>query len=322
MSRLESIEMNIAPRLEKDVCEFYKQITYNHPISSDQYLKHFNSIYEAMHQKLKEYFHEWRKLINFYREVQFSFWIQQFCDAYITVLSKLGMQFFQSTPNKGISWLIDELIHLLKKMFKRTGFHESINQLNEEYSKTIDHIRKAYCKVSQFYPDAPELGFDLGFYPTFDEDMDIQRLHRYFLDFRKILKYEPWYKAQVIFTFFQIIRDDQQHRYVIRVFLTFKREFYSEHIPYAELIEHLWKKATNEIGILLHAGIEQICAGLILPAAEPFVDQKTIGEIPSTLGLLDALPPNLTGLEDLSNRICIFSKGFSPLKCEVNYVTT
>ena len=28
MSRLESIEMNIAPRLEKDVCEFYKQITY------------------------------------------------------------------------------------------------------------------------------------------------------------------------------------------------------------------------------------------------------------------------------------------------------
>ena len=56
MSRLESIEMNIAPRLEKDVCEFYKQITYNHPISSDQYLEHFNNICKAMHQKLKEYF--------------------------------------------------------------------------------------------------------------------------------------------------------------------------------------------------------------------------------------------------------------------------
>lgn len=84
------------------------------------------------------------------------------------------------------------------------------------------------------------------------------------------------------------------------------------------MIEHLWKKATNEIGILLHAGIEQICAELMLPAAEPFVDQKTIGEMPSTLGLLDALPPNLTGLEGLSNRICIFSKGFSPLKYEVN----
>jgi hypothetical protein len=318
MSRLESIEMNIAPRLEKDVCEFYKQITYNHPISSDQYLEHFNNICKSMHQKLKEYFPAWRKLINSYREVKFSFWIQQFCDAYITVLSKLGMQFFQPTPNKGISWLIDELIHLLKKMFKRTGFHESINQFNEEYSKTIDHIREAYCKLSQFHPDAPELGFDLGFYPTCDEDIDIQRLHRYFLDFRKILKYEPWYKAQVIFTFFQIIRDDQQHRYVIRAFLTFKRVLYSEQISYAELIDRLWKRATQEIGTLLSPVVGQGDLGSTLLANEPTVDQEFKSEILNTLDVLDTLPLNLTGLDGLSNRICILCKGFKALRYEVN----
>lgn len=302
-------EFIIGPQLEKDISEYYKAIRFGRAADGVNYQDHVTAINHSLKKVLLGYFKDWNFLMFSRKDQVFSFWLEEFRNVYFSVLRQNDIGYFISTQQKNEKWLIEQIVVRLEAGFLTTGFMEKLNKYNDKYSKRIEKLREKYCTTSKFSADAPDVKFLLGFYDQSNELFDIQRLTEKFRMFEKILKSQAWYQAEVIFTYFNFVRDFTQHRYVIHFYLTFYKHLFSNSEDYQQRISKLWLDVTEQTGVLLSC--VQAGSGAkpyMLEQAHPF----DIVESRSALDDLEALPANDTGTGEYSTRICIAPLGFIP----------
>ena len=106
-------------------------------------------------------------------------------------------------------------------MFATTGFHEALNQSNKQSEKRVDHLRELYSEVSKLSVDAPDLKFYLR-YPVGTELLQsVNQVIQSFRAFEKKLTSLPWFRAQVIFSYYHLIPNHFAYALVLQLNVTF-----------------------------------------------------------------------------------------------------
>ena len=247
-----------------------------------------------------------------HRDSDCSFWVTQFRNAYFTVLQQIDSRryYFNPTAKHTAKWLAEHVLNKLKLLFATTGFHEALNQCNEQYEKRVDHLRELYSEVSKLSVDAPDLKFYLS-YPVGTELLQsVDQVIQSFRAFEKKLTSLPWFRAQVIFSYYHLIRDSTRNCYVIRFYLTFQKVFYSNDIDYSVDLLRLWQDATHGMGILLQIPDEETQHS----NGNPFgFDPDGLFNFPEPKNPLDDLgdlPNTASSVGEQMNKICIATRGF------------
>lgn len=306
------IEHQAAPRLEMDVQRFFKQIRYSSPEPGVDYDEYQKKLMIQASKVFLEYFRDWNFLMFSHREAEVSFWIAKFRDVYFSVLQQvsLGSYFFVPDAHHSEQWLINHILLKLSQWFKTTGFNEDLNQSNEQHEKRIDQIRERYAEVSKLSVDAPDLRFYLSYPMGTEQLQSVDQVVRSFFLFEKKLKSQPWFRGQVIFSYYHLIRDSIRNCYVIRFFLTFQKAIYNADVDYSTLIGQLWQDATIGLGILLEVSDEASQK----PLSNPFgIGRDEIMEYPeprNPLEDLGDLPNTVSSVEEKMNKICVVTRGF------------
>ena len=306
------IEHQTAPRLEQDIHSFFTQVRFGSPIPPTTHDEHIQKIIEQTAQVLLAYFQDWNFLMFSHRDSDCSFWVTQFRNAYFTVLQQIDPRqyYFNPTAKHTAKWLAEHILKKLKQLFVTTGFHEALNQSNEQYEKRVDHLRELYSEVSKLSVDAPDLKFYLS-YPIGTELLQsVDLVIQSFRAFEKKLKSQPWFHAQVIFSYYHLIRDSIRNCYVVRYYLTFQKVFYSSDIDYSTLLLQLWQDATYGLGVLLEIPEEEsqklngnpfgLGQGEIVHFPEPQNPLDDLGDLPDTMSCVN----------EKMNKICIVTRGF------------
>lgn len=313
MSNL-TLEFVTAPRLEHDIADYCKKVRFDRVLEGGNYEDQQKALDKEFKQNLKAYFNDWVLLMMASRKYRFSFWIDVFHRAYISVLQEEGTAFFEIDSSRSHSYYINKMLSKLKKLFNSTSFSELLNRHNQQYSKRLEKIRASYCSVSETYPNAVDLKFELSLHAMENLLLCIADINHLFSNFKRQLQQQDWYKTQVIYTFYQIMRDDQRQRYVIRFFLTFNTMLFTNTAIYCNELEKLWNMATNGMGVIFCSNMSSACDKLN-DGNTLRINRIIQEEIYSPLSALDEMPDHLTNLEGLSHRICAFPfAGFHPFE--------
>lgn len=304
MSKLK-LEFDTAPRLEHDIAGYYKKMKFDRVSEGGNYEDHQSSLDKDFKQNLKAYFNDWLLLMVAGRKYRFSFWIDIFHRAYISVLQEESATFFEIDSSRSHSYYINKMLNKLKKLFTSTSFSELLNKHNQQHSKRIEKIRASYCSVSEMYPNAVDLKFELSLNAMENLLFYIADINHLFSNFKRQLQQQDWYKTQVIYIFYQIMRDDQRQRYVIRFFLTFNTMLFTNTAIYCNELEKLWNMATNGMGVIFCSNMSSACDTLN-DGNGLRINRIIQEEIYSPLSALDEMPTHLTSLNGLSHRICAF----------------
>ena len=304
-------EFITAPRLEQDVLEYYQTIRFTPIPEGVEYNKHQKSIDQEFKRKLSSCFSGWRRMMTacMNEHLYFSFWVDKFFQAYCSVLREEQVNFLEVTEHKTSSFYTEKIIKRLRMLFESTSFSEEMNKQNKRYDKRIEKFRESYCNLNQIYPDAVDLKLELTLNEVGNEISDLQQLSRYFLNFQKNLATELWYRTQVIYRFYQIVRDAVQQRYIIHFYLTFNRSLYSDSLGYCNDIKERWLKVTGYMGVCMWPEANHQHASLGAEQALR-IDRILQEEAQCPLGALNEMPENQTGVYGLPKRICIYPKTF------------
>ena len=304
-----------AVRLEQNMIEHYKRLKFERVPEGSEFNDYQNALNQELKKVLLSYLDDWRILMVAYREHhKFSFWVDAFYRAYSSVLLEAGTPYFTmedtttaSRYTDQASVHIDKILKRLNKLFKSASFLEQLQQYNQYYTKQIDKIRESYCTVSEIYPNAVDLKFELSLEGLHNQYVNISDWNKLFYHFQKQLKQLPWYNAQVVFTFYQIVRVDQ--RYLVKFFLTVDPLLCGEPAAYSREIDLCWKRVTQNRGISFcplvdfqHYQHEE--------EYQPIIQRNTQDQALDPLSALDVMPDRDTSIEGLANRICVYPKGF------------
>ena len=306
------IEHQTAPRLEQDIHNFFTQVRFGSSTPPMTHDENIQIIIEQTAQVLLEYFKEWNSMVYFCRESNCSFWITQFGKAYFTVLQQIDSRqyYFRPTAKHTEKWFTESILAKLRKLFATTGFYESLNQSNEQYEKRVDQLRERYSEASKLSVDAPDLKFYLSYSIGSEYLQSVDEVIRSFRAFEKKLAYLPWFRAQVIFSYYHLIRDSTRNCYVIRFYLTFQKAFYSDDFDYSVDLLRLWQDATYGMGILLEIPDEETQK----LNGNPFgFNPDGLFNFPEPKNALDDLgdlPDTATSIREQMNKICITTRSF------------
>lgn len=184
-----------------------------------------------------------------------------------------------------------------------------MHKQNERYEKRIEKLRESYRNTSQIYPDAADLKLELSLNDVCNEIIDIRQLSQYLSNFQNSLATVFWYRTQVVYRFYQIVRDAVQQRYIIHFYLTFNQSLYSGPLGYCHDIREHWLSATRYMGTCMCPEVKQ--QHTRLDAEQVLrIDRILQEEALCPLGALNEMPENQTGQNGLATRICIHPKGF------------
>ncbi len=300
-----------AVRLEQDVLEHYQTIRFAPIPEGTDYKDHQKNIDDEFKRKLSGYFSAWRRMmaVGIHEHLSFSFWADKFFQAYCSVLQEEQIRFFEVTAQRSAGFYIDKIVKRLRVLFESTSLTEEMHKQNERYEKQIEKLRESYCNTSQIYPDAADLKLELSLNEAGNEMIGIRQLERYLLNFQKSLAAEYWYRTQVVYRFYQIVRDDVQQRYVIHFYLSFNRSLYADPLFYCSVIERCWAQVTNYMGTCSCLSLTD--QNSVVDAEQMFrIDRIIQEDVQCPLSALNSMPENQTGQFGLPNRICIYPKGF------------
>ena len=309
------IEHQTAPRLEQDIHSFFVQVRNTSPDPKFDKAEYSKDVMDQSAKVLLAYFLEWNFLMFSLRDLDCSFWIMQFKKAYFSTLQeeKLGKYYFRPTDVHTEQWMVQSILHKLKSLFDTTGFIEDLRLQNEKQDKQITRLEDAYIQIGKTSVEAPDLRFYLS-YPEGTELLQtVDQVIRSFQAFEKKLKYQPWFQAQVIFSYYHLIRDSYRNCYVIRFFLTFQKALYSTHIDYSGLLLRLWQEATYDIGELLTISNEEFQESHTNPFGFGCEDIVEFPEPQNAFEDLSDLPKQVSCVEEKMNKICIVPRGVKSL---------
>jgi coenzyme F420-reducing hydrogenase delta subunit len=304
-----------AVRLEQNMIEHYKRLKFERVPEGMEFDDYQNALNQELKQALMSYFDDWRILmVACGGQHKFSFWVDAFYRAYSSVLLETGTPYFTmegattaSHYNDQASAHIDKILKRLNKLFKSASFLEQLQQYNQYYTKQIAKIRESYCTVSEIYPNAVDLKFELSLEGLHNQWVDISAWSKLLYHFQKQLKQLSWYNAQAVFTFYQVIRVDQ--RYVVKFFLTLDPLLCVEPSAYSREIDICWKRVTQNRGI-------SFCPLLDFQQYQHedeyqlIIQRNALDQALDPLSALDEMPDRETSSEGLANRICVYPKGF------------
>ena len=304
-----------AVRLEQNMIEHYKRLKFERVPEGMEFNDYQNALNHELKQALMSYFDDWRILmVACGGQHKFSFWVDAFYRAYSSVLLESGAPYFTmegattaSQYNDQASAHIDKILKRLNKLFKSASFLEQLQQHNQYYTKQIDKIRESYCTVSEIYPNAVDLKFELSLEGLHNQWVDISGWNNLLYHFQKQLRQLSWYNAQVVFTFYQVIRVDQ--RYVVKFFLTLDPLLCGEPSVYSREIHLCWKRVTQNRGI-------SFCPLLDFQQYQHedeyqlIIQRNAQDQALDPLSALDEMPDRETSIEGLANRICVYPKDF------------
>lgn len=304
-----------AVRLEQNMIEHYKRLKFERVPEGMEFNDYQNALNHELKQAFMSYFDDWRILmVACGGQHKFSFWVDAFYRAYSSVLLESGAPYFTmegattaSQYNDQASAHIDKILKRLNKLFKSASFLEQLQQHNQYYTKQIDKIRESYCTVSEIYPNAVDLKFELSLEGLHNQWVDISGWNNLLYHFQKQLRQLSWYNAQVVFTFYQVIRVDQ--RYVVKFFLTLDPLLCAEPSAYSREIDIWWKRVTQNRGI-------SFCPLLDFQQYQHedeyqlIIQRNAQDQALDPLSALDEMPDRETSLEGLANRICVYPQGF------------
>ncbi|MCX5468124.1 hypothetical protein [Acinetobacter nematophilus] len=310
----QSPDLTTAPRLENDINEFYREVRFSKSAEGVKYDDYLKQIQHRWQSIFLVYINDWNFLLQLrLRNYEFSFWLNCFHKAYLHTLveAKLSDVFFQPSKSHNEKWLIQNILRILQNLFQTTGFHEHMNQQNERYQKRIDSIREAYCATSELSVGAIDHKFYLSYLEGSELVFDISELTKTYHSFEKRLKQQLWYNTQVIFTFYDVVRNTKLNRYMIRFYITIHNTFGSEHINYELWIAQLWSEETSRMGILLNKfQLEN------RETSEFIINDVNTDEIfhwvepNDPLENLDHLPSAVTITSKQMEKLCVYPCGF------------
>lgn len=310
----QSPDFTTAPRLENDIYAFYREVHFSKPAEGVKYDDHLKQIQHRWQGIFLAYINDWNFLLQLrLRDYEFSFWLNCFHKAYLYILvqAKLSDVFFQPSKPQDEQWLIQNILRKLSDLFETTGFHEHMNQQNERYKKRIDSFREAYCATSELSVGAIDHKFYLSYLEGSELVFDIGELTKAYHSFEKRLKQQLWYNSQVMFTFYDVVRNTKLNRYMIRFYMTIHKTFDSEHINYELWIAQLWSEETSRMGILLnkfklenHGTSEFIINDVNNDEIFNWVEPN------DPLENLDHLPTSVTSTSKQMEKLCVYPFGF------------
>lgn len=304
-------EFVIAPRLEQDVLEYYQRICFAPIPEGVHYEDHQKNIDQEFKRKLSGYFSGWRRMMMacMQEHLYFSFWLDKFFQAYCSVLGQERINFFEVTAQRSAGFYTDKIVKKLRILFESNSLTEEMHKQNERYEKRIEKLRESYRNTSQIYPDAADLKLELSLNDVCNEIIDIRQLSQYLSNFQNSLATVFWYRTQVVYRFYRIVRDAVQQRYMIHFYLTFNQSLYSGPLGYCHDIEQHWLSATKYMGTCMCPEVNQQHTRLDAEQALR-IDRILQEEALCPLGALNEMPENQTGQNGLATRICIYPKGF------------
>lgn len=305
------LEFVTAPRLEQDVLEHYQTIRFAPIPEGTDYDAHQKNIDQEFKRKLSGYFSAWRRMmaVGIHEHLSFSFWADKFFQAYCSVLQEEQIRFFEVTAQRSAGFYIDKIVKRLRVLFESTSLTEEMHKLNECYEKRIEKLRESYRNTSQIYPDAADLKLELSLNEGGNEIIDLRQLERFLSNFQNSLPTVFWYRTQVVYRFYRIVRDDVQQRYVIHFYLSFNRSLYADPLFYCSVIERCWAQVTNYMGTCSCLSLKD--QNSVVDAEQMFrIDRIIQEDVQCPLSALNSMPENQTGQFGLPNRICIYPKGF------------
>ncbi|EKP54816.1 hypothetical protein [Acinetobacter baumannii] len=305
------LEFVTAPRLEQDVLEHYQTIRFAPIPEGTDYDAHQKNIDQEFKRKLSGYFSAWRRMmaVGIHEHLSFSFWADKFFQAYCSVLQEEQIRFFEVTAQRSAGFYIDKIVKRLRVLFESTSLTEEMHKLNERYEKRIEKLRESYRNTSQIYPDAADLKLELSLNEGGNEIIDLRQLERFLSNFQNSLATVFWYRTQVVYRFYRIVRDDVQQRYVIHFYLSFNRSLYADPLFYCSVIERCWAQVTNYMGTCSCLSLTD--QNSVVDAEQMFrIDRIIQEDVQCPLSALNSMPENQTGQFGLPNRICIYPKGF------------
>ena len=305
------LEFVTAPRLEQDVLEHYQMIRFAPIPEGTDYDAHQKNIDQEFKRKLSGYFSAWRRMmaVGIHEYLSFSFWADKFFQAYCSVLQEEQIRFFEVTAQRSAGFYIDKIVKRLRVLFESTSLTEEMHKLNERYEKRIEKLRESYRNTSQIYPDAADLKLELSLNDGGNEIIDLRQLERFLSNFQNSLPTVFWYRTQVVYRFYRIVRDDVQQRYVIHFYLSFNRSLYADPLFYCSVIERCWAQVTNYMGTCSCLSLTD--QNSVVDAEQMFrIDRIIQEDVQCPLSALNSMPENQTGRHGLANRICIYPKGF------------
>ena len=235
-------EFVIAPCLEQDVLEYYHTIRFAPIPEGVHYEDHQKNIDQEFKRKLSGYFSGWRRMMMacMQEHLYFSFWLDKFFQAYCSVLGQERINFFEVTAQRSAGFYTDKIVKRLRVLFESTSLTEEMHKQNERYEKRIEKLRESYRNTSQIYPDAVDLKLELSLNDVCNEIIDIRQLSQYLSNFQNSLATVFWYRTQVVYRFYRIVRDDVQQRYVIHFYLSFNRSLYADPLGYCNDSREHW----------------------------------------------------------------------------------
>ena len=304
-------EFVTAPRLEQEVLEFYQRVRFAPIPEGVEYDAHQKSIDQDFKHNLSVYFLEWSMMMAtaIHEQLDFSFWAEKFFQAYCTVLTEEQIPFFEVTAHRTAAYYADKIVKRLRMLFESTTLTEEMHKLNERYDKRIEKLRESYCNTSQMYPDAADLKLELSLNAVGSEIIDLRQLEGFFKKFQTNLSNEFWYRTQVVYSFYQIVRDDVQQSYVIHFYMNFNRSLYTDPLFYCSAIDRCWAQVTRYMGTCSCLSLIDQNGGV--DSEQKFrIDRIIQEEAQCPLSALNSMPENQTGRHGLANRICIFRRGF------------
>ena len=305
------LEFVTAPRLEQDVLEHYQTIRFAPIPEGTDYDAHQKNIDQEFKRKLSGYFSAWRRImaVGIHEHLSFSFWADKFFQAYCSVLQEEQIRFFEVTAQRSAGFYINKIVKRLRILFESTSLTEEMHKQNERYEKQIEKLRESYCNTSQIYPDAADLKLELSLNEGGNEIIDLRQLERFLSNFQNSLATVFWYRTQVVYRFYRIVRDDVQQRYVIHFYLSFNRSLYADPLFYCSVIERCWAQVTNYMGTCSCLSLTD--QNSVVDAEQMFrIDRIIQEDVQCPLSALNSMPENQTGQFGLPNRICIYPKGF------------
>ena len=305
------LEFVTAPRLEQDVLEHYQTIRFAPIPEGTDYDAHQKNIDQEFKRKLSGYFSAWRRMmaVGIHEHLSFSFWADKFFQAYCSVLQEEQIRFFEVTAQRSAGFYIDKIVKRLRVLFESTSLTEEMHKLNECYEKRTEKLRESYRNTSQIYPDAADLKLELSLNEGGNEIIDLRQLERFLSNFQNSLPTVFWYRTQVVYRFYRIVRDDVQQRYVIHFYLSFNRSLYADPLFYCSVIERCWAQVTNYMGTCSCLSLTD--QNSVVDAEQMFrIDRIIQEDVQCPLSALNSMPENQTGRHGLANRICIYPKGF------------
>ncbi|MFV5455382.1 hypothetical protein [Acinetobacter towneri] len=303
------LELDIAPRLEADIYNLYIEARNLRGQDGEQLC------IQKFTEKLLAYSDACQRLMHLDCNVELSFWLTCFKQAYLTVFNKNEWHYYQDDrlDSKRLPLVVKELLC----SFNTATFVNWMNHVNERQRKNIDKVERLYQAMNEICINPRDVCFNFGFQSVVNPYLCLETFSKMVKQFEKRLDHLEWYRYQVCFALRYIHREERIPRYVVTLCLSFDHHYFEQiSVEQIELdLARLWREVTEQKGISLDKPdllMQHRIQALPLQASETN-SPETAGAEFCLLNHLLELPQGGSIVNDEKKALCVTYLGFKSM---------